>query len=59
MPVKEDEIKNYVDLVKEANVKRRYAYLKDKMEKDDDFNDQMMKELTDILKQLKHIKKEV
>ncbi len=59
MPVKEEEIKNYVELVKEANLKRRYAYLMEKMNKDDDFNDQAMKEATDILKILKHIKSEV
>jgi DNA primase len=56
MPVKEDEIKNYVDLVKEANLKRRRDYLKDKLEKNGDLSDQETAELSGIFKQLKHIK---
>jgi hypothetical protein len=49
-----DEIKGYVELVKEANLKRRYQYLNDKYHENEEKNEHMMTEMLEIMRQLKH-----
>ncbi|MDX9691081.1 MAG: DNA primase [Acholeplasmataceae bacterium] len=54
MDFSEDEIKSYVLLVKEANLKRRYQYLLEKFHENEEENKHHESEMHDILRQLKH-----
>ncbi len=55
---KKDEIQSYVMLVKEANLVRRYQYLSDKYQENEQDNEHIVAEIHEILRQLKPKSKE-
>jgi DNA primase len=54
LAIASEEIKEYVDLVKEANLKRRYLYLTEKYYENEEQNQHILGEIHDLLRQLKH-----
>lgn len=52
IPISEGEIEGYIQLIKEANLKRRLEYLNDKIHNLNDYSDHLVQERDSIIRQL-------
>ena len=56
LPISEEEIETYVKLIKEANLRRRLEYIKDKLAHEEQITEALIKERDQIIVLLKHTK---
>ncbi|MCF7930421.1 MAG: DNA primase [Acholeplasmataceae bacterium] len=54
LPISDEEVESYIEQVKEANLKRRYEYLKEKIENEENVSNILINERDQIIVQLKH-----
>jgi len=54
LPISDEEVELYISQIKEANLKRRYEYLKEKIQNEDNVSNILINERDQIIVQLKH-----